>query len=76
MYKNEVDSVWALMLPKIRIVLKKALNKKMFEIEFRTKKFASAYVCLPPEGGRGLERFPSLKIIPYYFSKVGIFRAP
>ncbi len=39
--------------------IKKSLKQKLFGIELRTKKLASAYVHLPPSGARRLKSFPS-----------------
>ncbi len=73
MDKNEeVDLVWGAIPPKIRIALKKALNKNCWKSNFVQKSpraHMSIFLC---SGTRGLETLPHLKIVHYYFFKVGI----
>ncbi len=69
MYKNgEVDSVWGSTPPKIRIASKKALNKSCSKLNFIQESPRAQMSIFPPaSGARVLERFPSVKIIHYYF---------
>ncbi len=73
---GKVDSVWGSTQPKICVASKKALNKSCSKLNFVQKSLQGHKSIFPRSKGRGLERFPSLKIVHYYYyyySKVGIF---
>ncbi len=72
---GKVDSVRSSTPAKICIASKKALNKSCSKLNFIPRNPRVEMSISPRSGARGLERFPSLKIVHYYFLKVRIFWA-